>query len=208
MHTYESDAAVTRPPARWSVVNRRDLLGLLAGSGLAGVAGCLGGTPGESGDETTTTATPEEPTDSAVSNDLPLVVETIDAQGSSAGETRIPVEGTPTVLDLFATWCAPCVAQMESLRKLHDEFGDDVAFVSVTNERLGGGLTMDDIRAWWAEHDGDWTVGHDPESQLMRAVRANGLPYLVVFDADGTVTWTHRGLASEANLRDAVEAVR
>ncbi len=189
------------------MVNRRDVLALLTGTGLAGVAGCLGGTSGGSGDEATTTGA-EESGDSAASNDLPLVVETIDAQGSSAGETRIPAEGTPTVLDLFATWCAPCVAQMESLRKLHDEFGDDVAFVSVTNERLGGGLTMDDIRDWWTEHDGDWTVGHDPESQLMRAVRANGLPYLVVFDADGSVTWTHRGLASEANLRDAVEAVR
>ncbi|WP_261372666.1 TlpA family protein disulfide reductase [Haloferax volcanii] len=141
------------------------------------------------------------------SGDLPLVVDTVDAQGSSAGEVRIPAEGAPTVLDLFATWCAPCVAQMESLRTLHEEFGDDVAFVSVTNERLGGGLTMDDIRDWWAEHDGNWTVGHDPDSSLMRAVRANGLPYLVVFDADGEATWTHRGLASEENLRAAVEDV-
>ena len=194
--------------SRWWLVKRRDLLCVLGGAGLTGFAGCLGGSTAGSGSETTATATPEQSPESADSGDFPLVVETIDAQGSSAGETRIPVEGTPTVLDLFATWCAPCVAQMESLRNLHDEFGDDVAFVSVTNERLGGGLTMDDIRDWWTEHDGDWTVGHDPESRLMRAVRANGLPYLVVFDADGEVTWTHRGLASESNLRDAVEDVR
>ncbi|WP_394326268.1 TlpA family protein disulfide reductase, partial [Haloferax profundi] len=82
------------------------------------------------------------------------------------------------------------------------------AFVSVTNERLGGGLTMDDIRDWWADNDGNWTVGHDPESRLMRAVRASGLPYLVVFDGDGEVTWTHRGLASESNLREAIEDAR
>ncbi|ELZ98607.1 TlpA family protein disulfide reductase [Haloferax sulfurifontis] len=194
-------------------MRRRALLSLLAGAGVAGVAGCLGDgsapadateTTAGAADESTETASA---TASSEAGDLPLVIDTVDAQGSSAGEVRIPAEGTPTVLDLFATWCAPCVAQMESLRALHDEFGDDVAFVSVTNERLGGGLTMDDIRDWWTEHDGNWTVGHDPDSDLMRAVRANGLPYLVVFDADGSIAWTHRGLASEENLRAAVEDV-
>lgn len=188
-------------------MNRRDALGVLGGAGLATLTGCLGGPSSGAGDAPSTTATAGESSDSTA-GDLPLTVETIDAPGSSAGRARLPVGGTPTVLDLFATWCAPCEAQMESLGALHEEFGDDVAFVSVTNERLGGGLTMDDIRAWWADHDGNWTVGHDPESRLMRAVRANGLPYLVVFDADGSTAWTHRGLASEANLRAAVEDVR
>ncbi|WP_058827123.1 TlpA disulfide reductase family protein [Haloferax sp. Q22] len=191
-------------------MRRRALLSVLAGAGVAGLAGCLGdGAAPEGSAETSAddSAGTTSATASPDSGDLPLVVDTVDAQGSSAGEVRIPAAGTPTVLDLFATWCAPCVAQMESLRTLHEEFGDDVAFVSVTNERLGGGLTMDDIRDWWAEHDGNWTVGHDPDSNLMRAVRANGLPYLVVFDADGSITWTHRGLASEENLRAAVEDV-
>ncbi|RDZ46978.1 TlpA family protein disulfide reductase [Haloferax sp. Atlit-10N] len=190
-------------------MRRRALLSLLAGAGVAGLAGCLGdgSAPAEATETAETTAGTTSESASSGSGDLPLVVDTVEAQGSSAGEARIPADGTPTVLDLFATWCAPCVAQMESLRTLHEEFGDDVAFVSVTNERLGGGLTMDDIRAWWAEHDGNWTVGHDPDSNLMRAVRANGLPYLVVFDADGSIAWTHRGLASEENLRAAVEDV-
>ncbi|RDZ45749.1 TlpA family protein disulfide reductase [Haloferax sp. Atlit-19N] len=190
-------------------MRRRALLSLLAGASVAGLAGCLGdgSTPEGSAETAETTAGTTSESASSGSGDLPLVVDTVEAQGSSAGEARIPADGTPTVLDLFATWCAPCVAQMESLRTLHEEFCDDVAFVSVTNERLGGGLTMDDIRAWWAEHDGNWTVGHDPDSNLMRAVRANGLPYLVVFDADGSIAWTHRGLASEENLRAAVEDV-
>lgn len=140
------------------------------------------------------------------SDDLPPVVGTVDAQGSSTGEVRIPVEGASTVLDLFATWRAPCVTQMESLRTLHEEFGDGVTFVSVTNERLDGGLTMDDIRGWWAEHDGDWTVGRNPDSSLMRAVRANGLPYLVAFDADGKTTRAHHGLTNEENPCAAVES--
>jgi thiol-disulfide isomerase/thioredoxin len=177
-------------------VRRRRFLAGVGGVAVVGAAGCLGGGAsgggsGGGGDR----------------NSLPLTVDTLEAPGSKAGSQRVPVAGTPTVVDLFATWCAPCVEQMESLRSLHEEFGDSVAFVSVTNERFGGGLSAEDVREWWIEHDGAWTVGHDPESRLMRALTAGGLPFLAVADADGGVTWTHRGLASESNLRERIAAV-
>jgi thiol-disulfide isomerase/thioredoxin len=181
-------------------VRRRAFLAGVGSVGVVGGAGCLGGGSAESGDA-------GGGGDGGDRNALPLTVETLDAPGSQAGSQRIPAAGTPTVVDLFATWCAPCKAQMESLRSLHDEFGDRVAFVSVTNERFGGGLTAEDVREWWVEHDGNWTVGHDPESRLMRVLGAGGLPFLVVTDADGTVAWTHRGIASESNLRERVSAV-
>lgn len=130
-----------------------------------------------------------------------VTVDTLDARGSSAGRQQVPVPGTVTVVDLFATWCAPCKAQMSTLGTVHREFGDEVAFVSVTNEQVGGGLTLADIRAWWREHDGNWTVGHDPESRLFGTLNAGGLPFLAVADADGTITWRHRGLAGESALR-------
>lgn len=128
------------------------------------------------------------------------VVNTLDAQGSSAGRQRIPVPGRVTVVDLFATWCAPCKAQMATLGAVHREFGDRVAFVSVTNEQVDAAFSLDDVRVWWRDHDGNWTVGHDPGSRLFRAFNAGGLPFLAVADTDGTLTWRHRGLASERTL--------
>lgn len=136
-----------------------------------------------------------------------IAVDTIDARGSTAGRQRLPVPGQPTLIDLFATWCVPCVAQMERLVPVYESFGDRVAFVSVTNERVGGGLTLDDIRQWWIDHDGRWTVGHDPESRLMSELGAGGLPFLALADASGAVVWTHRGVASESRLREELEAV-
>jgi thiol-disulfide isomerase/thioredoxin len=135
-----------------------------------------------------------------------VTVETIDARGSEAGSLRLPVTNRVTVLDLFATWCGPCEKQMESLTPVAAAYGDDVAFVSVTNERFGGSFTREFLRGWWRDHDGDWTLGHDPEGELMSAVGANGLPYLVVTAPDGSVTWQHGGVASESKLRGAIDA--
>lgn len=170
-------------------LSRRRVLAGVVGLGITGGAGWIA-TNGLSG-----------------GSGVGVTVDTIDAPGSTAGQQRVPVPGTPTLVDLFATWCVPCKAQMRSLRPVHETYGDRVAFVSVTNERVGGGFTLDDVRQWWREHDGSWTVGHDPDSTLMNELGANGLPYLALADANGETVWTHRGVASESQLREEIEAV-
>lgn len=170
-------------------MNRRRVLTALAGLGLTGgsIWVVQNGLP--TGD----------------TSGLPVTVETIDTRGSKAGQIQIPVPDTPTVIDLFATWCAPCKEQMESLSAVYPEYADRVAFVSVTNERVGGGLSKADIRKWWRRHDGNWTVGLDPESDLMSALGADGLPYLAIADATGRVRWEHSGVADAATLRTYIE---
>jgi thiol-disulfide isomerase/thioredoxin len=139
-------------------------------------------------------------------SDFAVTVDTLDAPGSEAGTQRLPVPGTVTLLDLFATWCLPCKAQMRSLRPVHDEYTDEVAFVSVTNEQFGGGLTRADVVDWWEDHDGNWTLGHDPASVVHQQVGSSGLPYLVLTDARGQIVWSHSGVASEARLREEIES--
>jgi len=169
-------------------MKRRQVLAVLAGLGLTGgsVWAVRNGLPSDS-------------------SFLPITVETIDAQGSEAGQINVPVQKKPTVIDLFATWCLPCKEQMEVLSSVHPEYDDSVEFVSVTNERVGGSLTKDEIRDWWRDHGGRWTVGLDPESSLMSAFGADGLPYLVVMDSSGEVLWEHGGTFDEDTLRSHMD---
>lgn len=171
---------------------RRRALLALAGAGLTGASvwAATGGLQSDDG--------------------LPVTVTTMDARGSEAGSQAVPVPGSVTVVDLFATWCSPCTEQMTALAPLHREYADSdgVRFVSVTNERLGDTLTRDDVRAWWRENEGDWTLGLDPESRLLSALGANGLPFLAVAAPDGTVTWRDGGVTGTETLRDRIEAAR
>nr|WP_303647832.1 TlpA disulfide reductase family protein [Haloarchaeobius amylolyticus] len=137
---------------------------------------------------------------------LPVRVETLDAPGSSAGEALVPTPGTVTVVDLFATWCAPCKKQLDVLNAVRGEY-DDVSFVSVTNERVGDSFTRADIADWWRRHDGHWTVGLEPGGEILKAFGATGLPHVAIADSDGRLVFEHGGLLEAATLRSQLAEV-
>lgn len=43
-------------------------------------------------------------------------------------------ENQVIVLNFWATWCPPCVAEMPSFQKLYDDYGNQVEFLFVTSE--------------------------------------------------------------------------
>jgi len=101
--------------------------------------------------------------------------------------------GHTVVVNFWATWCAPCVAEMPALQRLHDKLGARQVAVIAVNfqenaarirpfvERLG--LTFPVIR----DHDGTlraaWKVGVFPSSFVI------GPDQRIAFVATGEIDW-------------------
>ncbi len=140
----------------------------------------------------------------------PIDLETVAATGSDAGTVTVPTESGVTFVDLFATTCDVCREQMPTLGELHDRYGEEMTFVSVTNERAQF-VDDDALAAWWDDHDGRWTLARDPTSELI-VHYGTSTPTAVLFDSAGNVVWEDTGRKSleefEANVRPVLERER
>lgn len=128
----------------------------------------------------------------------------IEAPGSKAATISIPDDGRGSFVELFATSCRVCQRMMPELRGAADEVGNEVQFVSVTNEPIGFSIEIEDVADWWVYHDGNWQLAHDDDLDLTRALNANTIPYTAVFDADNHLVWSDRGYKTKAELLEAI----
>ncbi|MFD1589372.1 TlpA family protein disulfide reductase [Halorientalis brevis] len=172
---------------------------LLAGLGSAGVLGgaslvATGAIP-DALDGGTDTPEPVEPT----------TLETIEAPGSRDGEVTIPADDRATFVDFFGTWCAPCVEQMPALGEAEDRLGDEVLFVSVTTEDVGGSLTEETVVDWWRENDGDWLVAADVTAELAAKLNVGAYPTAVAIDATARIQWSEPGVHTADEIVAGIE---
>ena len=164
-------------------MRRRQILAGLASAGAIGGAGLVAtGTAADvlgAGAETR----PVEQT----------TLETVEAPGSRDGEVRLPADGRPTFVDFFGTWCAPCVKQMPALDNTENRVGDEVVFVSVTTEDVGGSVAEETVAEWWRENGGDWLVAADVTAELAAKLDVGGYPTAVALDATRRLRWSESG---------------
>lgn len=168
------------------------------------IAGALGLTVLGAGAAYAARPTASEDGDGSVA---PVEIETLDAPGSEAGTVEVPRRGDVSVVEFFATWCGVCAGMMDDLNEVNDEIGDDVQFISVTNEPVGHTVTRDEVVDWWRDHGGNWTVGMDDDLMLTDALDGTSVPTTVVLDEENRVVYSGTGEKTADEILEQVEQV-
>jgi thiol-disulfide isomerase/thioredoxin len=107
----------------------------------------------------------------------------IDAGG---GEHRLSeFRGHGMVINLWATWCMPCVAEMPSLATLSKALAPaDIAVLPLSSDRGGAAA----VQAFFRKHEiGGLPVLLDPQGAAARAFGVEGIPVSVIVDKAGRV---------------------
>lgn len=121
--------------------------------------------------------------------------------GSGTGEqvSASSFDGSVTLVNFWATWCAPCREEMPMLVDLHRAYAG-FGFQVV-------GVAMDDV-----QQARDFATGLGVDypilvgtADVMAMAQSYGnlsgsLPYSVLIDRDGVVRWTHLGVLEKADL--------
>ena len=114
------------------------------------------------------------------------------------------LKGKVALLDFWASWCGPCVAELPHIEKLHRDFKDrGLVVLGVNNEDVV-------VAREFVKRKGyTFTTLFDEGSEVTRKYRVSGIPQVFIIDREGIVKWHALGYGpgKEFDLRNAVEKV-
>ncbi len=114
------------------------------------------------------------------------------------------VGGEPRLLNIWASWCLPCIAEAPHLERLKEE-GVEIVGVAVRD-------TPQAVEGFLSRHGNPYSrIGSDDISELMLEIGASGVPETYVIDAEGNIRYQHIGDIRESDvpmLLEKLEEVR
>ena len=133
--------------------------------------------------------------------------EVVDADGGAV--TLASFRGKVLLLNVWATWCAPCREEMPSMQRLYESFSpDDFEIAAISIDALPGttdqaGNPGGDPLAFARDLDLTFPILLDPSGRIQRVYRTTGVPESFLISADGVIYKKVAGATawdSEANL--------
>jgi cytochrome c biogenesis protein CcmG, thiol:disulfide interchange protein DsbE len=99
------------------------------------------------------------------------------------------LRGQVVLLNVWATWCTPCVREMPALQRLHEMLEPrGLAVVAVSVDAEGSAFGGDnDVRSFVEEFGLTFTVLRDASGRIESAFGVPGLPMTFVIDRDGRI---------------------
>ena len=109
--------------------------------------------------------------------------------------------GRPVLLNLWATWCAPCIAEMPTLDRLAAREADRMHVLTVSQDLDG----REKVEAFFARQGyRNLETWLDPQMALMTELKADTLPTTILYDARGREVWRVVGMEDWESGRAAV----
>jgi len=112
--------------------------------------------------------------------------------------------GKYVLLNVWATWCGPCVAEMPSLDRLQAQLGGaDFVVLPVSVDRGGAVLVTDFYGKHRIQHLGVYV---DPSNRIARSLSVSGLPTSFLLGPDGRAVGALVG-ATEWDTPEAIALI-
>ncbi len=113
------------------------------------------------------------------------------------------LDGRPAVINVWASWCAPCVDEHPLLLDLADDHAGDLAVVGVVYND-----SAENARAFLERlGQGGWPDVLDPEGAVALDLGVTGPPETFFVDGQGIVRYRHLGPLSAALLDEQLAAL-
>jgi thiol-disulfide isomerase/thioredoxin len=104
-------------------------------------------------------------------------------------------EGIPLLLNFWATWCPPCLAEMPLIQDYADQYQDQLVVLAIN-----AGEDEAVVRDFVTQQNLELTFLLDPSNSAAKHYRVYGFPTSLFFDEDGVLQSTHIGELNDVLL--------
>ncbi|WP_224489552.1 TlpA family protein disulfide reductase [Robertkochia flava] len=131
-------------------------------------------------------------------DDYEWILEDMNGERAYFGDLK----GQVVVINFWATWCPPCIAEMPSFQELYSDYGDRVHFLFVSQEE------HQKLRDFLVKRGYDIPVYH-PLSKIPEQLYSQSIPATYIIDREGGIRVSKVGVAdwNSAKVRDLLEAL-
>ena len=111
-------------------------------------------------------------------------------------------KGKITLINFWATWCAPCRLEMPTIQERADQYPSDLAVLAINFDE-----SPDQVQSYISELDLRFAVLLDPGAKVQDLYRVRGYPTTIFVDEAGIVRFQHIGILSEDQLDGYLQAL-
>lgn len=132
-----------------------------------------------------------------------------DYENHKGGKTKLEdFKGRYVYVDVWATWCGPCRAEIPSLKKVEEKYhGKNIEFVSISidvakdHEKWKGFVTEKQLGGVQLFADKDWS------SDFIKAYGVTGIPRFILIDPSGKIVKADAPRPSSPDLQKTLDSL-
>lgn len=135
---------------------------------------------------------------------------TFDFENHKGGKTSLEsLKGKYVYVDVWATWCGPCRAEIPHLKKLEEHYhgNNKIAFVSISIDRVKDHdkwkkfVTDKELGGVQLFADKDWN------SEFVKGYKINGIPRFIIVGPNGEIVNADAPRPSSANIYETFDGL-
>ena len=129
-----------------------------------------------------------------------------DISGKTVTTDTLSNNGKPFIIDFFATWCKPCNRELDAISEVYDEWVEETG-VKLIAISIDQAHNINKVKPLVDQNEWEYEVLLDPNSELLKALGGQMIPFVVVVDGNGKIVSKHSGYTDGAE-EELIQEVR
>ena len=119
-------------------------------------------------------------------------VEIKSLDNSNFNTNQFDNDGKPIVISFWATWCKPCILELETINEIYEDWQDEtgVKLIAISTDNI---QKINDVKVKKDSDGWEYEVYIDSNREFARAMNVRPIPHTFLLDGNKNIVWQHTG---------------